>query len=51
MIASGGVGRLEDLDALAGLEADGRQLAGAVVGRALYEGRFSLAEALARVAS
>ena len=51
VIASGGVGRLEDLDALAGLEADGRQLAGAVVGRALYEGRFSLAEALARVAS
>jgi len=50
VIASGGVGRLEDLDALAGLEVAGRALAGAVVGRALYEGRFTLAEALARVA-
>ena len=50
VIASGGVGRLEDLDALAGLQIDGRRLAGAVVGRALYEGRFTLAEALARVA-
>ncbi len=37
------------LDALAGLEADGRRLAGAVIGRALYEGRFTLAEALTRV--
>ncbi len=49
VIASGGVGRLEDLDALAGLEADGRRLAGAVIGRALYEGRFTLAEALTHV--
>ena len=43
-------GRLEDLDALAGLESGGRRLAGAIVGRALYEGRFTLAEALDRVA-
>ncbi|HEY6319787.1 MAG TPA: 1-(5-phosphoribosyl)-5-[(5-phosphoribosylamino)methylideneamino]imidazole-4-carboxamide isomerase [Acidimicrobiia bacterium] len=50
VIASGGVGRLEDLDALAGLKVAGRALAGAVVGRALYEGRFTVAEALARVA-
>jgi len=50
VIASGGVGRLEDLDALARLETGGRRLDGAVVGRALYEGRFSLAEALDRVA-
>lgn len=49
VIASGGVGRLEDLDALARLESGGRRLDGAVVGRALYEGRFSLAEALERV--
>jgi phosphoribosylformimino-5-aminoimidazole carboxamide ribotide isomerase len=47
VIASGGVGRLEDLTALAGLAADGRNLTGVVVGRALYEGRFTLAEALA----
>jgi phosphoribosylformimino-5-aminoimidazole carboxamide ribotide isomerase len=40
VIASGGVGSLGDLDALAGL-------AGTIVGKALYEGRFTLAEALA----
>ncbi len=47
VIASGGVGRLEDLAALADLAAAARNLTGVVVGRALYEGRFSLAEALA----
>ncbi len=47
VLASGGVGRLEDLEALADLASEGRSLAGAVVGRALYEGRFTLAEALA----
>jgi phosphoribosylformimino-5-aminoimidazole carboxamide ribotide isomerase len=50
VIASGGVGRLEDLDALARLESGGHRLDGAIVGRALYEGRFSLAEALDRAA-
>jgi phosphoribosylformimino-5-aminoimidazole carboxamide ribotide isomerase len=40
--ASGGVGSLEDIKALAKTD-----LAGVIVGRALYEGRFSLAEALA----
>jgi len=50
VIASGGVGTLADLDALAGLRAGARSPAGAVVGRALYEGRFTLAEALAAVA-
>jgi phosphoribosylformimino-5-aminoimidazole carboxamide ribotide isomerase len=50
VIASGGVGSLADLAALARLEAGGRRLAGAVVGRALYEGRFTLGEALAAVA-
>lgn len=44
VIASGGVARLEDLDAL-----DAAHLAGAVLGRALYEERFTLPEALARV--
>lgn len=44
IIASGGVGGLGDLDALAalGLEA-------VVVGRALYEGRFDVTEAIAHV--
>jgi phosphoribosylformimino-5-aminoimidazole carboxamide ribotide isomerase len=50
VIASGGVGSLADLGALAALDEDGRRLAGAVVGRALYEGRFTLGEALAAVA-
>jgi phosphoribosylformimino-5-aminoimidazole carboxamide ribotide isomerase len=46
VIASGGVGSLGDLGALAALASAGRHLAGAIVGRALYEGRFTLAEAL-----
>jgi len=44
VIASGGVGSLDDLDRLAGLP-----LAGCIVGRALYEGKFTLAQAIARV--
>ena len=50
VIASGGIGGLGDLTALAELEASGRRLAGAIVGRALDEGRFTLAEALATIA-
>ena len=50
VIASGGIGGLGDLEALAELEAAGRRLSGAIVGRALYEGRFTLAEALSAVA-
>jgi phosphoribosylformimino-5-aminoimidazole carboxamide ribotide isomerase len=46
VIASGGVGSVDDIDALASLRAGGRSLAGAIVGRALYEGRVDLAEAL-----
>jgi phosphoribosylformimino-5-aminoimidazole carboxamide ribotide isomerase len=42
--ASGGVGRLEDLVALASLRPP---LAGAIVGRALYAGAFTLEEAIA----
>jgi phosphoribosylformimino-5-aminoimidazole carboxamide ribotide isomerase len=47
VIASGGVGGLSDLDALRSLERSGRRLAGAIVGKALYEGRFTVAQALA----
>ncbi len=46
VIASGGVGVLSDLVALAGIERAGRRLAGAIVGKAIYEGRFTVAEAL-----
>ncbi len=49
VIASGGVGERSDLVALAGLEVGGRRLAGAIVGRALYEGRIALGDALAAV--
>lgn len=45
VIASGGVGGLEDLRALKAVEASG--IAGVVVGRALYDGRLDLAAALA----
>ena len=47
LIASGGVGSLDDVRRLAWLRAGGHRLAGVIVGRALYEGRFSLPEALA----
>ena len=47
VVASGGVGDLDDLRALDGLDVGGRRLAGAIVGKALYEGRFSVEEALA----
>ena len=46
VIASGGVGELSDILALAALEVRQRRLAGTIVGKALYEGRFRLAEAL-----
>ena len=48
VIASGGVGHLSDLDALRSFERSGRRCAGAIVGKALYEGRFTVADALAR---
>lgn len=50
VIASGGVGSLTDVAALGALVARERRLAGAIVGKALYEGRFTLAEALAAAA-
>jgi phosphoribosylformimino-5-aminoimidazole carboxamide ribotide isomerase len=49
VIASGGVGALRDLAALASLERHGRGLAGAIVGKAIYERRFTVADALAVV--
>ena len=50
VIASGGVGDLTHLEALASLWAGGRGLAGVIVGRALYEGRFTVKEAMAACA-
>ena len=46
VVASGGVGTLDDLRALAALDVGGRRLAGAIVGRALYEGAFLLSDAV-----
>ena len=50
VIASGGVGTLADLIALDAVEADGRRLAGAIVGTAIYEGRLDVAEAVSALA-
>jgi phosphoribosylformimino-5-aminoimidazole carboxamide ribotide isomerase len=50
VIASGGVGALDDLTALRELRVGERGLAGAIVGRAIYEGRFQVADALAALA-
>lgn len=50
VVASGGVGTLDDLVALRGISVDGRTLAGVIVGRALYEGAFTLTDALAACA-
>jgi phosphoribosylformimino-5-aminoimidazole carboxamide ribotide isomerase len=51
VIASGGVATLDDLAALAALDAGGRRLAGAIVGKALVEHRFSVEEAVAACAA
>ncbi len=45
IVYSGGIGRLEDLQALAALAGESR-LAGVIVGKALYERRFTVAQAL-----
>jgi len=49
VIASGGVSSLDDVRVLAGLVAEGVE--GAIVGKALYAGAFTLPEALAAVRS
>jgi phosphoribosylformimino-5-aminoimidazole carboxamide ribotide isomerase len=46
VIASGGVTTMEDLAALGEMEGDG--VCGAVIGRAIYDGSLSLADALTR---
>ena len=48
VVASGGVGSLEDLHSLAELVPDGVE--GAIIGKALYSGAFTLAEALVAIA-
>jgi phosphoribosylformimino-5-aminoimidazole carboxamide ribotide isomerase len=49
VIASGGIASLADIEALKAHERDG--IAGAIVGRALYDGRIDLARALALAAA
>ena len=46
VIASGGVGSTNDLRNLSELSANGRTLRGVIVGRAFYEDKFSLSEAI-----
>jgi phosphoribosylformimino-5-aminoimidazole carboxamide ribotide isomerase len=46
VIASGGVSSIDDLRALAQLEANGRRLGGVIAGKAIYEGRFTVKEAI-----
>jgi phosphoribosylformimino-5-aminoimidazole carboxamide ribotide isomerase len=45
LIASGGIGALEDVKRIAALDPD--RIMGVLIGKALYEGRFSLKEAIA----
>ena len=47
VVASGGVGTLDHLHELAAVEVDGRRLAGVIVGKAIYEGAFTVGQALA----
>jgi phosphoribosylformimino-5-aminoimidazole carboxamide ribotide isomerase len=46
VVASGGVSGLDDLVALAGLEAGGRRLSGTIVGKAIVEGRLTVEEGI-----
>ncbi len=50
VVASGGVAGVDDLTALAGLAAAGRRLDGAIVGKAIVEGRLSVEEGIAACA-
>ncbi len=47
VIASGGVASIADLEALAAFEIEGKHLAGSIVGRAIYEHRFTVEEGIA----
>jgi len=51
VVASGGVSQPDDLVRLARVQAGGRRLAGAIVGKALVEERFSVEEGLAACAA
>ena len=51
VIASGGVGSAEHLRTLAGFEDEGMPLAGAIVGKALYDGALTIDDALAAARS
>jgi phosphoribosylformimino-5-aminoimidazole carboxamide ribotide isomerase len=51
VVASGGVSGVDDLVALSQLEVAGRRLAGAIVGKAILEGRFSVEEGMAACAA
>jgi phosphoribosylformimino-5-aminoimidazole carboxamide ribotide isomerase len=50
VVASGGVGTLDHLRALDGLAVGDRRPAGVIVGRALYEGAFTVADAVGALA-
>ena len=47
VIASGGVATADDLRALAKFDVGGKRLAGSIVGRAIYENRFTVEEGIA----
>jgi len=49
VIASGGVGTVDHVPELDALAVDGSRLAGVIMGRALYEGAFTLSDALSAV--
>jgi phosphoribosylformimino-5-aminoimidazole carboxamide ribotide isomerase len=51
VVASGGVGTLDDIVALDRLAVGDRRLAGAIVGKALYEGAFTVEEAVRALVS
>ena len=46
VIASGGVGSLDDIKALLELESDDRKLGGVIIGKSLYENKVDLLSAL-----
>jgi phosphoribosylformimino-5-aminoimidazole carboxamide ribonucleotide (ProFAR) isomerase len=47
LVASGGVAGLDDLRLLAAVRAGGHGLEGVIVGKAIYEGAFTVADAVA----
>ncbi len=49
IIASGGVGSVDDLAELAAIESQGRRFAGVIVGKAIYEGALTVEAALATI--